>query len=420
MFVDHSISAGGVSTLSANSPVANQLQGVRWDPGYLRPYFDKHGNRCVTVFNGMRESAGGLVADYKGELISNLQARGINSPVFNATTLRKEEWLILDREVLRAARLRLRAWSDLAAANSYGGFNGMSKLILEHETMADVGEAIVDMNGITPGRNDGPKFQLQGLPLPITHSDFSFDARRLAVSRNTGTPLDSTMGEMAARRVAEKVEKVTIGVETGITYGGNSTQVGGYGRNSTVYGYTNFPSRLTKTNFYKPNGNGRSGTGWTPSDTIKDVLAARDALYLNKFYGPWVIYTSNDWDQYLDNDYIVTQGSGNVSGLSTKTLRERLRGIEGIVDVRRLDFLSSATFTQPDPADIQSTFPFRMVFVQMTPDVARAVVGMDFTTVQWENKGGMELCFKVMCILVPQLRADFLGNCGILDATATL
>jgi hypothetical protein len=60
-----------------------------------------------------------------------------------------------------------------------------------------------------------------------------------------------------------------------------------------------------------------------------------------------------------------------------------------------------------------------MVMVQMTPDVARAVNGMDITTVQWESQGGMRLNFKVMCIQVPQLRADYYGNCGILDATFT-
>src|SRR5690606_24326448 len=107
----------------------------------------------------------------------------INGP----TSLRKDEWIQLDQVVLRAARARLRAWSDLASANTFGGFNGMAKLILEHETMSDPGEASVDFDGLTDGRTDAPKFQLEGLPLPITHSDFWFSSRRLAVSRNTGT-----------------------------------------------------------------------------------------------------------------------------------------------------------------------------------------------------------------------------------------
>jgi len=408
-----------------HGPVAEALEGINFDTNLRRPYRDDRNRPCCDVRTGrmvVNKENGLRYPEMERVLIKDLRDAGIDSPVFNAASLRKEEWIMLDTVVLRAARYRLRAWADLAAANSYGGFNGMAKMILEHETMSDPGEAIVDMDGLAEGRNDQPLFQLQGLPLPITHSDFWFSSRRLAISRNTGTPLDTTMGEAAGRRIAEKIEKTTIGVSTGVTYGGASTYIGGYGRNSTVYGYINFPNRIVRTTNYKPNGNGRSGTGWVPADTLKDVLAMRDQLYLNKFYGPFMIYHSNDWDQYMDNDYILTGGN-----VATQTLRERLKSIEGITDVRRLDFffgstppLSSGGFVQVgSDVDIALT-PFRLLVVQMTPDVARAVNGMDITTVQWEATGGLRLNFKVLCIQVPQLRADYYGNCGILDATATL
>jgi hypothetical protein len=402
--------------------VADTLMSCRGDTGMMRPFFETNPNHpmrgrpCVIIntgrskYNSETKREEPVMGQY---LVQDLQQRGINSPVFNATSLRKEEWLQLDQVVLRAARYRLRAWADLSAANAFGGFNGMSKMILEHETMSDPGEAQVDMDGLTEGRTDAPQFQLQGLPLPITHSDFWFSSRRLAVSRNSGTPLDTTMGEASGRRVAERVEKTLIGTYTGITYGGNSTQVGGYGRTSSVYGYTNFPSRLTSTNFTKP-----TSVGWTPAKTLEEFLAALDQLRLNKFYGPFMVYTSNDWDQYMDNDYIVAAGAGNVSGVTMQTLRNRLRQIDGIADVRRLDFLFATQQTGPG-SDAQNLYPFTLLFVQMTPDVARAVNGMDITTVQWESVGGMRLNFKVMCIQVPQLRADFYGNCGILHATAT-
>jgi hypothetical protein len=403
---------------SAQGEVGETLQGCRFDPGLLRPYLDEHGHRCVTVNTGRTRYDPKLkkvVPIHEKARIGDLQNRGIMSPVFNATSLRKEEWLELDRVVIRAARFRLRAWADLSAANQFGGFNAMSKLILEHETMSDPGEAIVDMDGLTEGRTDSPKFQLEGLPLPITHSDFWFSSRRLAVSRNTGTPLDTTMAEGAGRRVAELIEKTVLGVETGITYGGNSTQVGGYGRTPSVYGYTNFPQRLTVTGLYRPTGLGRSGSGWVAADTLKDILRIRDLLYVNKFYGPFMIYHSNDWDQYMDNDYILSGGN-----VATQTLRERLKAIDNITDVRRLDFLSSTATAAGDPARITTTFPFTFILVQMTADVCRAVNGMDITTVQWESVGGMRLNFKVMCIQVPQLRADFNGNTGIAQGTATI
>jgi hypothetical protein len=418
---------------SGHGELGSALEAVRFDPGMLRPYLDDRKRPCVTINTGktrFNKEKSRQEPIFENVRIKDLVDNGIQSPVFNAATLRKEEWIMLDAVVLRAARYRLRAWADLAASNSFGGFNGMAKMLLEHETMSDPGEALVDMDGLSEGRTDQPLFQLQGLPLPITHSDFWFSARRLAISRNTGTPLDTTMGEAAGRRVAEKIEKTTIGVSTGVTYGGASTYVGGYGRTSTVFGYINFTNRIVKTGNYKPTGNGRSGTGWTASDTLKDVLAMRDLLYANKFFGPFMLYHSNDWDQYMDNDYILTGGN-----VATQTLRERLKSIEGITDVRRLDFLFAAVGATsnlnatppvlgPDRGpgtdlDVAAT-PFRLLMIQMTPDVARAVNGMDITTVQWESIGGMRLNFKVMCIQVPQLRADYYGNCGILDATATL
>lgn len=422
--------------------VASMLERVRFDPGMLQPFTETNpesplrGQRCVTVNTGRMlhrkdpKAPGGfrMVPEKKTVSTRYLQNQGVHHPVFNAATaLRKEEWILLDSQVLRAARYRLRAYADLSKANSFGGFNGMTKMILEHEVMSDPGQAMVDMTGLTPGRRDAPSFQLRGTPLPITHVDFDVDARFLGISRNSGTPFDTSMGEAAGRRVAETVEKTCIGVQTGVVYGGASG-VGGYDQTSQVFGYVNYPARLTKTNLYRPTGNGRSGTGWVPLDTLKDVLACLDTLRANKFYGPWMLYTSNDWDQYMDADYILTGGN-----VATQTLRQRLKAIgEGdgqgdgevvIQGVRRLDFLFASTpaaSTGPGGENLNGTYPFTLLFVQQTPDVARAINGMDITTIQWEEKGGMLICFKVMCIQVPQLRSDRYGNCGILHATATL
>lgn len=397
---------------------------ISFDPGMRRPYVDRNGQLAVTVNTGRSTLVKGQqVPIREHRRVADLIQQGVwnGSMVNNATALRKEEWVELDRVVLRSARMRLRFWADLAAANTFGGFNGMSKMVLEHETMSDPGEAMTDMDAMTEGRNDAPKFQLEGLPLPITHADFWVSLRKLSISRNSGTPLDTNLGEACGRRVAETVEKTAIGVQTGITYGGNSTQVGGYGRTSSVYGLLNFTPRLVSVTGYQPTKNGRAGTSWVPSDTLFDVLACLDALRSNKFFGPFTVYTSNDWDQYLDRDYILTGGN-----VATQTLRDRLRKIDGITDVKRLDFMAAtATSTNlggsgmPDPARITSTNPFTMILVQMTPDVCRAVNGMDITTVQWESLGGMRLNFKVMCIQVPQLRADFYGNCGILQCQFT-
>lgn len=377
----------------SNGSVAEQLQGCRFDPGLLRPFVDARGQHCVIVNTGrmvLDNKTGRMVPVHEKHTIQSLRARNIESPVFNATSLRKDEWVQLDQVVITAARQRLRAWADLAAANTFGGFNAMAKLTLEYEAASDPGEAVVDMEGLAPGRTDSPLYKLRSLPLPITHSDFWFSARRLAVSRNTGTPLDTTMAEAAGRRVAETIEKTLIGVETGISYGSRSTGQNAHDGNSTVYGYTTLPSRITVTNLTIP-------TGSNPEATVGDILRLRNLMYGYKFYGPFMVYHSTDWDLFLDNDYARLGGSN-----ASMTLRDRIRAIEGIQDVRRLDFLTS-TYT--------------LIIVQMTPDVARAIDGMGITVVQWEDAGGMRLNFKVMAIQVPQLRYDYNGIAGIIHAT---
>lgn len=387
MFVDYILNGEGYGEVGAT------LNSCRFDLGLLRPYLDEKGRKCVTVNTGRMEydkDKGDYSPVYEKRLVSELTQNGIDSPVFNSMALRKDQWIRLDQTVLKAARRRLRAWADLASANTYGGFNGMARTVLEHETMSDPGEAIMDMDGLTQGRGDSPRFQLEGLPLPITHSDFYFSSRRLATARNMGTPLDTTMAEAAGRRVAEMIEKVTIGVTTGPAFGDSTN----YGRTAKVYGYTNFPDRIDAT------GTLTTPTGSNPQDTVDDVLRLRDLLYDARYYGPYMLYTSKDWDRYLDNDYFVLETSGATA--PARTLRSRLREIEGIQDVRRLDFLTGT---------------FNMVMVQMTEDVARAVNGMDITTVQWESQGGLRLNFKVMAIHVPQLRADFEGRCGIVHAS---
>jgi hypothetical protein len=428
MYVDHYIpvlnsrpNRGGVTGDGGNyqGGITQMFAGTDFDPGLRRPYIAEKGKYkgqvCVTAHTGdFTVNCGQRVPIRRQTPIRELILNGVVPPTLNATALRKEEWIRLDTRIERAARFRLQAWADLSSANSYGGFNGMSKKILEYEAMSDPGEALMDMDALTEGRTDQPNFQLQGVPLAITHSDFWYDSRTLAISRNSGTPLDVTSGEAAGRRVAESIEKTLLGVYNGITYGGNSTQIGGYGRPSTIYGYTNFPARLTTTSMYRPTGNGRSGSGWVAGDTVKDVLAMLDLLKFNRFYGPFMVYVSNDWQQYLDGDYILTGGN-----VATQTLRERLKAIPKISDVKDLDFLFASQLTGPG-SDATNLFPFTMLFVQMTSDVCEAVNGMDITTLQWESMGGLRVNFKIMCINVPRLKADFYGRCGILHATATL
>ena len=343
----------------AYGSVAAKLLANGFDVGALRPWIGKDGRAYITINQGGKPKA---------------------VPVTNDTAaLRKDEWKVLDEAVLKAARERLRLVADIRAAGlTFTIPNGMGKTVLETQSMNDPGRAVISMDPAAKETEaDRPVFDLTNLPLPVIHKDFYFNIRELAASRNSGTPLDTTMAEAAARRVSEEIERLTLGVTGTVSYGGG-----------TIYGLTNFPKAITSVNLTAP-----TDSGWTPATTVQEVLAMRQASIDNRYYGPWRLYVSPAWEQYLDDDYSQQKGDN--------TLRQRLKAIEGIQDVVSVPYLEG----------------FKMILLQMTSDVIRLVIGLDITTVQWESHGGLRQNFKVMAIIVPQLRADYYSRTGIVYAT---
>ena len=59
-----------------------------------------------------------------------------------------------------------------------------------------------------------------------------------------------------------------------------------------------------------------------------------------------------------------------------------------------------------------------VVMVQMTSDVVDMVVGFQPTPVMWESNGGMTVNAKVLAIMVPRMKADYDGRCGIAHYSA--
>ena len=100
------------------------------------------------------------------------------------------------------------------------------------------------------------------------------------------------------------------------------------------------------------------------------------------------MYTGTDYDQYLDADFKTN---------SDKSLRQRLLETEDFEAIRRLDYLPGND----------------VIMVEMSSQVARGINGLGPITVRWESTGGMQLNFKVLAILVAQIRADFFKRCGI-------
>lgn len=351
----------GMAGLGAGQPhgsVATRFVENGGDPSVFRPFIGRDG-RPYVVQNRLNRETG---------QIQPTPVLAVNADA----TLRHEEWLQIDQAVLKVARERLRAVEDLRSRGlTYNIPNGMGKTVLLSEKQSDTNDAIISMDGIHEGENDRPVYDTDYLPLPIIHKDFHFSSRQLLASRNGNTPLDTSMIEQATRKVAETAEKLLIGRTTYATYGGG-----------TIAGYINYASALTQT-LTTPVGASSAG-----ETLLDEVLAMRQSAYNAYFYGPFIMYNSPSWDQYLDNDFKAE---------SDRSVRERIRMVEGISDVRTLDYLQN----------------YDILLVQMTSDVVREVIGMDIQALQWESKGGLQVNFKVMAIMVPQLRADYNGNTGI-------
>ena len=212
--------------------------------------------------------------------------------------------------------------------------------------------------------------------------------------------------------IIELIEAQTIGTKNGIAYGGTGPYTGGqvYANSATVYGYTNFPQRLTKTNLTAP-------TGSNPEVTITEVVGMIQTLRNQKFRGPFMLYTTNDWFTYLALDY-ARLGGNNAS----MTLIDRLRKIPGIQDVRPLEmfFGTQLASTIGPGTDVENTLKaYSMILVDMSGSTARAIDGMGMTTIQWDENGGMKQQVRVMCIWVPHIMSDFYGNVGLMHATTS-
>ena len=396
---------GGGPGLSARDRYSN--------PGLFRPFIPPDKREAYVLVNTGRftvEKGERKPIKQRKRVIDLLNRGVINDTLLTAndTALRKEAWQYLDGKIFTAYRQNLRAWTDLLAINSIGGFNAYSYLTYEYEAMSDPGEAVMDMDGVSDAsRNDGPLNKLRSIPLPIVHCGFSVTDRQLSVSRRSGQPLDTVMAEACGRRDGEFVEKTVLGVTgggSGFAYGGQTTGITAHDTStgldtaaalgaSTIYGYTTFPHRNTKTNFTVP-------TTTNGPTSYAEVLAAIADLRDNNFsYGPWLLYHSTDWSEFMQSPFSTSGGNH-----PSETLQTMLMKIPEIQDVRRLDFLTSTK---------------TLIFVDTRNGAAAGINGMDVTTTQWNTRGGKQIMFDVAVIQVPLFRSDYARRCGILHGTTS-
>jgi len=155
----------------------------------------------------------------------------------------------------------------------------------------------------------------------------------------------------------------------------------------TIRGYLDHGSRVT-FHITAPN-----SSGWTPETFLAEILAGTQDLIDIYRNGPYVMYMAPAWRVYMENDYVAA----NAGTTGTITMRERVLKVSEVQDIRYLYDLSG----------------WDILLVQMDKQTVQEIIGMDWTTVQWESMGGQSLDWLILGIYVPQIRADYDGHLGV-------
>ena len=346
---------------AASGSIASQLLASNFDPNVLRPFVGSDGRSYINRQTGVDDNGQPIVQS----LVTNAGA-----------TLRKDEWEAIDDVVVKAARKRLKIVNWLRGSGlSTNLSNGFGKTVLQYERQSDISDARISMDGLTPGDSDRPVYDLVNLPLPIIHKEVSMSSRQLATSRNGNTPLDTSMLELAAIKVAEDAEKLHLGTFGTYSFGG-----------ATLYGLINFPSRITGS------ATDPAGGSWTPSVTYNDVLAMIAAGYDKFRYGPFKLWYSTGYLQYMMRQFSLYDPT---------PLERAIANIPQISSVEVCDYLTGK----------------QLLLVQEDSNTVRTVIGMDIQTVQWQERGGLLEKFRVMAMMVPQMKVDQASNSGVIHYT---
>lgn len=328
-----------------------------------RPYIATHGRfkgqSVVCVNTGQRDESGNPVYTER--------------PINTNATLRKDEWVDLEDQILESARERLVIVDDMVGAGLTYNVGGLGTLISEWEDASEMTDAIISMDGETVGEKDRQEFGLNGVPIPVIHKEFSISERQLLASRNRGAALDVTQGVEAGRSVARRSEKLVF-------FGGAVGKSTGY----TIPGLLTFPGRASYTI-----ADWSDTANVTPEDILKDIHGMIRKLETEeRHYGPYTLYVPGAYAFRFREDFKAN---------SDKTLMQRVLDEDVIKAVRFSDVLPTGN----------------VLMIQMERTVLDLAVASDIATVQWASGSGWTNHFQVFAAWAPRLKQSHDGYCGI-------
>lgn len=311
-----------------------------------------------------------------GQLDSNGQPVYAEQVINTNATLRKDEWINLDQQLLESARERLVIVSDMMAAGLTYNAGGLGTMISEWESSSEITDAEIAMDGESKSNKDRQDFTLNGVPIPVIRKEWTIGQRALMASRQRGASLDITTGAEASRAVARASERMVF---NGSSIGAVKSSTNSY----TIPGLTTFSGRATTTI------SDWSLGGTTPETILSEIFAMVSKLETeNRRYGPFTLYIPGAYLSRFREDFKAN---------SDKTLMERVLDESSIKAVRASDVLAVGN----------------VLLVQMTSDVLDLAIASDLTSVQWQSGSGWTNNFQTYAAWAPRLKSDYDGRSGI-------
>ena len=331
-----------------------------------RPYIDKDGRAKISVYQG------GDINDpksYTQKIIDNDMA--IFTP---------EEWKAIDtrlREIAASRQVGIAKLKELGLV--YNLANPFASQSLEYIKTSDMHDASVNMNFKVTNETDKQAVKTANIPIPVISWRWGFDIRELQMSRLYNRPLDLQGAKVGARKIGEKLESMMFGANATIL---DDKKI------DSIISFADSNKIATLHNW--------NATGTTTTDILDDVIALKKKSIEDKHFGKWILFVAQNYEARLDDDYGV-----DATTKAYIPLMDRIKKINGILDVIVSDFL---------PADT-------VALVQMTNDTIELINGMELTTVQLMNAGGLNFEMLSFVMQTPAVKSDYDGNCGIVIGT---
>ena len=294
----------------------------------------------------------------------------------NASTLRHEDFLVIQEMITDVRRRKLNGIADLEAAGLTFSV-GIEEQLIGNENINEFQEASQEMNP-SDFQNNDTVFTEMYTPNPITHQSFSVPWRQQGFDYKRSAGLKETM-----RQVAERLEETLFN-------GNSNIKVSFGGEVQSIYGYTTHPDRSTK-----------SISDWSNTANndviVNEVIACISQMFSSQGgveMGSVVMYFPKNFKGAMDRDY--------KAGFPSKTVADRIRDIPEIKDVKFAEKLADSN----------------VVFVEMSDRTIQLAKASDIVSVPHTKTNPMDSqVMTTYAAMVQIIKVDSNGNTGILHAS---